>query len=658
MTSFAPEIIISTTASKPAWHLPWIRTAHWDYVSYTLHTLGDVDIGAASAAECVLLSGMMHTFTRLVHVVGENAWGMVKHLNLNIFEEFVDESSPRVRRSFEVLDQINSVLVASRVEYGVVSLFGMLQWFSALLTFQRRREMRRLGSALRPCRPFERNSAVNTSNSGRSSSLWRHMLEQLMTCLIHRQLFNKGQPSKPLSWILTLGLHYWGPLHIAMAEAAGREPYLLPFPRIAPPPPPADRNLQRLRLVELCVTAKQQRQLRSFAAGGVMQLSMETRLVLASQRDGARLAVVTVATGLPISIDSEMHLSDQPNLMDFLVYAEKPRGECLHRGRCWDKNRTVYTCGPHAAMLPEVSMRKWWCLFPTSKKRRVDAYAVSFFRQAATIRCPLPSDVSLSLESPLIVELQADPPYAGAEAWRIAVDVCLKPGSADDELGAASHAAGIAARLGICIQPAWDMMDLERSVPHLIRTFLRYYQLLGADSFTFYDLDGSFASHPEVVALLATGKLKYFPRFMKAVSELLHDAWNSDMLVGSTGSKGGFMQELTLNHCVLNMRGSADFVLIGAMDVFLAFGPSTPAFPRMLEGCGNHFNLLLWHRPKYNRQNPFSRQDLMLGGLADIFEMLPGVHARSSHAQSLARVCEESLTGLLAGCRHHFSWRL
>ena len=460
-----------------------------------------------------------------------------------------------------------------------VSIFGLFQWLSTLLTLQRRRD-RRLSGAICPFRAHAQRPTRNATSKG---SLWRFMLHDLMSCLKSRGLFEGDRPSKPLAWILTLGRQYWRPLHTAMAVAAGREPYLLPMPRATQP------KLERIPLVELCSTARQQHELRLFASSRTATMPVETPLVSARQRDGSRLTVVAVASGILNSADTGPVPYKSTYLLEFLIYAEKPRGECTRRSRCHGKNRTLYTCGPHAAILPEVSIRKWRCVFYASKEPEQDASAVCFFRQAATIRCPVPSDISLaSADSSSLVELQADPPYEGAESWRIRVDVCAKPAPVRETLdgtlqgepapGASLDGDDIASRLAICIQPAWDMVDLERRVPGLVQTFLRYYRLLGADGFTFYDCDGSFADHPEILELLAVGRLKYFPHFTKAVSQLLDEAWNSDALIGTTGSKGGFMQELTLNHCVLNYRGTAGFVLIGAMDVFLAFGPSAPLF--------------------------------------------------------------------------------
>ena len=362
-----------------------------------------------------------------------------------------------------------------------------------------------------------------------------------------------------------------------MAQAVGAEPYLLPLPSSQQPNPPPHLDPVHAPLVELCVTGRQQQQLRRSAGNPAIPLPIETPLASALQRDGVRLTVVAAATALPNGADSSGSLSNQLTyLLEFLIWAEKPRGECIRRGHCFDKNRTLYHCGPHAAILPEVSIRKWHCLFPASKARPQSAHAVNFFRQAATIRCPIPADLSLtSRGGPLLVELEADPPYEGAVRWRIAVEVCSK---GSDAGGSDVDSGGDFSRLAICIQPAWDMRDLERGVPRLIQTFLRYYQLLGADGFTFYDYDGSFARHPDVLDLLVAGKLKYFPNFMKGVSELLDDAWKSRLVIGLTGSRASFMQELTLNHCVLNYRGAADLVLLGDKDVFLAFGPSVPVF--------------------------------------------------------------------------------
>ncbi|CAE7219166.1 unnamed protein product [Symbiodinium natans] len=559
-----------------------------DYVSYLLHTLGNDDAEAGTQRElaCSLLVQCVLIFKTLVVLIGHDSWELAWTDFRHVVEEFIDATSPLSQKSAELMGHIASVLLTDIPNEMTLSIFGMLQWLSTVLNFPKRGGKRRVAQSTRPCLPAKSQAWNHTLKEGK----WRILLEELVSCLIKQQLYTRGSISRPLAWVLDLGRRYWAPLHVAMAEAAGTEPYLLPFPSALQPRPPAHRDPRRLPLAELCATGRQQRQLQRSAVGGV-PLPTESPMVSDSayQRDGTRLTVVTVATGLPNSADSERPSSDGlAYLLDFLIYVERPRGECIRRGRCGDKNRTVYTCGPHAAILPEVSLRKWRCLFPTGKERWVDAYAVSFFRQAATIRCPVPSDVSLSLEGPLLVELQADSPYAGAEAWKIAADVCAKlsegAGAEAPDAVVAEDAADAAARLAICVQPAWDMPDLERSVPRLIETFLRYYQLLGADSFTFYDFDGSFASHPEIVGLLATGKLKYFPRFMKAVSELLEDAWNLKLVKGQTGSRASFIQELTLNHCVLNYRSAADFVLLADKDVFLAFGPSIPVFPQA-RGC-------------------------------------------------------------------------
>ena len=590
VTSFAPEHLVITSNSLLAmWHLPWLHTAHWDYLSYLLHTLGkdDVEIGTLRGLDCTLLFQFALVFKTLVTIIAHGAWDAVNTDFRYIVGEFTDEASPSKTKAVELMQQIAVVLTGDLVDGISFSLFGLLQWLGAVLKFQRRRERRQQEGRLLPCRLLPKSGAANRTSIAEN---WRVLLEELVSCLVRRQLYDKDQIiSKPLAWILTLGQQYWGPLHIAMAAASGQEPYLLPLPQAKQPEPQRQRAPQDLPLVELCATARQQHELHKIAGHGTAPIATDTFLASSSQRDGARLTVVAVATGLRNGADSARPTPNKfAYLLEFLIYAEKPRGECTHRGRCQDKNRTLYTCGPHAAILPEVSMRKWRCIFHSSTEPQQDASAVSFFRQAATIRCPVPSDVSLENFSKL--QLQADPPYEGARSWRIPVEVCRKRApDAAEHLSCRDCSSGTekceeaackvktsTRRLAICMQPAWDMIDLERRVPGLVRTFLRYYRLLGAESFTFYDCDGSFAQHPEIIDLLAAGKLKYFPRFMKAVSQLLDEAWNRRLVKGLTGSRASFMQELMLNHCVLNYRGSADLVLLGDKDVFLAFGPSVP----------------------------------------------------------------------------------
>ena len=601
VTSFAPESIISPDLPEtPAWHFTWLKIPHWDYISHIFHTLGTRGVDV----EMMLLSSMILVFTKLIVLSGHDAWGTLRSMKRDLVEEATDEASTLFAKSDQWMNYVATIWTDTRVADFAVSIFGMMQWLSTVLSFQRRRELRPPGQ-MRPCRPYRPGNAGDAGNTS-TGRLWRPILEHLFLCLRNRQLFEGDHTAKPLAWILTMGRLHWGPLHMAMAEAADLEPYLLSFPSIELPQlPQLDPN--HAPLVELCATAQQQEQLRKLAIQNPALLPSETTLASALQHDGVRITVVAVATGLPNAADPSGPLSNQSRyLLEFLVWAEKPHGECARSGACREKNRTLYTCGPHAAILPEVSMRRWRCIFRASPASTQSAHAVNFFRQAATIRCPIPADLSLtSRGGPLLVELEADPPYEGAVRWRIAVEVCSK---GSDAGGSDVDSGGDFSRLAICIQPAWDMRDLETGVPRLVQTFLRYYQLLGADGFTFYDYDASFARHPDVLDLLAAGKLKYFPNFMKGVSELLDEAWKSKIVKGLTGSRASFMQELTLNHCVLNYRGAADLVLLGDKDVFLAFGPSVPAFPTgcwqdagttaaCCSGTGPNATRVLYHGP-------------------------------------------------------------
>lgn len=230
-------------------------------------------------------------------------------------------------------------------------------------------------------------------------------------------------------------------------------------------------------------------------------------------------------------------------------------------------------------------MRKWRCAFGDAPL--MEATAVSVFRQAATIRCPVPLGVSLTRR--LRVRLQADV-HGRYSAWQTEVDLCpVFPSnhSHHSNLRSTKPADAHSLSLAVCTAPAWDMRDLERSVPGLTQTFLRYYTLFGASDITFYDYDGTFAQHRDFQDFLAAGNLRYFPYFAHGVSKLLGEFWNSGALVGSTGSKSGFMQELSLSHCILNYRGLADLVLISSMDAFLVVG-----------SVGSAFASTCWDRPE------------------------------------------------------------
>ena len=98
VTSFAPESMISPQhPSRAVWHFTWLNIVHWDYTSYVLHTLGDRSINLETA----LLSGLVTVFTKLVVLIGHNAWEVLTRahvMNHHMVEEVVNESSPIVVR--------------------------------------------------------------------------------------------------------------------------------------------------------------------------------------------------------------------------------------------------------------------------------------------------------------------------------------------------------------------------------------------------------------------------------------------------------------------------------------------------------------------------------------------------------------------------------
>ena len=145
VTSFAPESIVIPGSSRSAWHLPWLQTAHWDYSSYLLHTCQEDDMkaGTQRGLECTLLFQLVLVFKALVTFAGFGDLGRVKtDYRYRFVEEFTNETSLNTGKSSELIFHFASLLAGKVDNEMTLSLFGVLQWLSAVLTFQRRSERR------------------------------------------------------------------------------------------------------------------------------------------------------------------------------------------------------------------------------------------------------------------------------------------------------------------------------------------------------------------------------------------------------------------------------------------------------------------------------------------------------------------------------------
>eukprot|EP00438_Fugacium_kawagutii_P005389 Skav210134 [mRNA] locus=scaffold1493:6032:27841:+ [translate_table: standard] len=611
VTTFAPERLVfeNSLGVKSKWFIPWLQTLDWNYLTFTLRDM--VLEYAYNPQDCGFVAVMLFTFVKMISMVdgGPATWNYGKRRSDDFMQglvEITDEEAPVVEMSTEVTNYVGELLETKVLRTSTLCIFGVLQWLSIAqrlalrgdVTWQKKPSL---------CRP---------SNATLLS--WRSILGELAGCLLRRA--PAGIHTKPLGWILFSGQRFWGPLHIAMAEEAKQTAFQLSLPELESDAAPSTGPL-----VELCATAWHRQRLREWVRNPRGDVP-RWHGISSAQPDGAIFTVVTAA-GLSNAWRTT-HGSSKPFLLEFLVYAERPHGESHH-------NRSLYTCGPHAAVLPEascaavatvfcfpqyqpslagctmyhhssrggaayawvvpgevtppqVSLRKWRCALGDAPA--MEATAVSVFRQAATLRCPVPHGVSLRRR--LRVRLQSEV-HGRYSKWQTELDLCPVPSlpSVPSVPSNPSHhersilrsrkglnASAASLSLAVCTAPAWDMRDLERSVPGLTRTFLQYYTLFGASDITFYDYDGTFARHSDFQDFLAAGNLRYFPYFAHGVSKLLGEFWNSGALVGSTGSKSGFMQELSLSHCILNYRGLADLVLISSMDAFLVVG-SAVAFP-------------------------------------------------------------------------------
>ena len=571
VASFAPERFIIGRARDltPYWDLPRMNVLKYNYVVEIMpqlilgHSLTEApsDSEAQGIAECQLTTMMVFAFIKLVHFVQQHS---AAHLLPLVYEadryqllpEFIDENH-YPHRSISLMNHVQAILQEGRVRENSVSIFGMLQWLSTILKLQKWRHTK-----IRPC---HRPPVLL-----RNETSWHVSLQHLQACFYARGAYHGGFLSKSIAWMLSVGQHFWAPLHLKMAKEAGQEAYLLSRPQ-AEPHVSRQHDPEHFPLVELCATQQHQKNLHTWSKTGLPWSScrLDSPVMSAVQPDHARLIVVAVATGILPMTYSESGNRRSNFLLEFVLHAEKPSGECV-QDQC--DSLSFHRCRHYAAILPEASMRKWRCIFSNQNQTdNVEASAVVIFRQAATLRCPVPLEFSLDFIHPTTVWIEADPPHDGLKQWQLAVKICPQQPSFSPPSSSL--------RLAVCIQPLWDIFGLERRLPKILQTFLRYHHLLGAEHFTIYDYDDSLADHPEILTFLAAGKLKYFPSFPKAVSELMDAALKSGKVPGGhTGSISDFVQELYANQCLLNYRGRADFVLIGSADEYLALGPSSPTF--------------------------------------------------------------------------------
>lgn len=572
VASFAPERFIIGEAQRdltPYWDLPRMNVLRYNYVVEIMprlivgHSLTEApsDREAQAIEECQFTTIMVFAFIKLVHFVQQDSEVRLLQLvyevdRYQLLPEFIDENHLHPHRSISLMKHVEAILQEGRVRENSVSIFGMLQWLSTILQLQKWRHTK-----IRPC---QRPPVLRNETS------WHVILKQLQACFYSRGAYLGGFFSKSIAWMLSVGQHFWSPLHLKMAREAGQEAYLLSRPQAEPHVLPRQHD-QPFPLVELCATQQHQKNLHFWSKTGLPWSScrLDSPVMSAVQPDHARLIVVAVATGILPATYSESGNPRSNFLLEFVLHAEKPSGECV-QDQC--DSRSFHRCMHYAAILPEASMRKWRCIFSNQNQTdHVEASAVVIFRQAATLRCPVPLEFSLDFLLPTTVRIEADPPHDGLKRWDLAVEICPQQPSF------AQPSPSL--RLAVCIQPLWDIVGLERRLPRILQTFLRYHHLLGAEHFTIYDYDDSLADHPEILTFLAAGKLKYFPSFPKAVSELMDAALKSGQVRGGgTGSISDFVQELYANQCLLNYRGRADFVLIGSVDEFLALGPSSPTF--------------------------------------------------------------------------------